>query len=59
MRFIFTILFFIFSICFQAQNNEDILFTVDNDPTYSSEFIRVFNKNLDLKQLINDLKKYL
>lgn len=61
MRFIFTILFFIFSICFQAQNNEDILFTVDNDPTYSSEFIRVFNKNLDLvkDESQKDVNEYL
>ncbi|MDB9961763.1 peptidylprolyl isomerase, partial [Oceanihabitans sp.] len=50
MRFLFTILFIVFSISFQAQNNKDILFTVDDEPSYSSEFIRVFNKNLDLVQ---------
>ncbi len=32
-----------------AQNSsDDILFTVDGDPVKSSEFIRVYNKNLDL-----------
>ncbi|MBJ6368331.1 peptidylprolyl isomerase [Snuella sedimenti] len=35
----------------QAQTNqEDILFIVDNDPVYVSEFLRVYNKNLDLVQ---------
>ncbi len=28
----------------------DVLFTVDNEPVYVSEFIRVYNKNLDLVQ---------
>jgi peptidyl-prolyl cis-trans isomerase SurA len=50
MRFLSTLLFIVFSISFQAQNNKDILFTVDDEPVYSSEFIRVFNKNLDLVQ---------
>lgn len=35
----------------QAQTSEkDILFTVANEPVYASEFIRIFNKNLDLVQ---------
>jgi len=50
MRFLFTLLFIVFSISLHAQNNKDILFTVDDELTYSSEFIRVFNKNLDLVQ---------
>ncbi|OEI81847.1 peptidylprolyl isomerase [Formosa algae] len=29
-------------------NSEDILFTVDETPVYASEFVRVYNKNLDL-----------
>ena len=42
----------VFSLCFfsiSAQNPKDeVLFTVDNDPVYVSEFTRVFNKNIDL-----------
>ena len=33
----------------KAQNpNDEVLFTVENDPVYVSEFTRVFNKNIDL-----------
>jgi len=47
---LFTILFFlVVSLKLSAQNNsKEVLFTVDEDPVYASEFIRVFNKNLDL-----------
>ncbi|MFV0572517.1 MAG: peptidylprolyl isomerase [Xanthomarina gelatinilytica] len=42
----------IFSLCFFASNaqnqNDEVLFTVENDPVYVSEFTRVFNKNIDL-----------
>ncbi|GAA4901155.1 peptidylprolyl isomerase [Flaviramulus aquimarinus] len=31
-------------------NNEDILFSVQGEPVYTSEFLRVYNKNLDLVQ---------
>lgn len=31
-------------------NNEEVLFSVDVSPTYVSEFLRVYNKNLDLVQ---------
>ncbi|MDO6597736.1 peptidylprolyl isomerase [Oceanihabitans sp. 2_MG-2023] len=49
MRFFSTLFFFAFTISFYAQNNnKQVLFTVDEDPVYASEFIRVFNKNLDL-----------
>jgi len=35
----------------KAQNTkDDVLFTIDNEPVYASEFIRVYNKNLDLVQ---------
>lgn len=33
-----------------SQDSEKILFTVNGTPTYASEFVRVFNKNLDLVQ---------
>jgi peptidyl-prolyl cis-trans isomerase SurA len=46
------ILIVVFSLCFffnNAQNSkEDVLFTVENDPVYVTEFTRVFNKNIDL-----------
>ena len=29
-------------------NNKQILFTVEDTPVYASEFIRVYNKNLEL-----------
>jgi peptidyl-prolyl cis-trans isomerase SurA len=42
----------VFTLCFvtiKAQNsNEEVLFTIDNDSVYVSEFTRVFNKNIDL-----------
>ncbi|MCK7589859.1 peptidylprolyl isomerase [Subsaxibacter sp. CAU 1640] len=33
---------------FAQKNSDDVLFTIDNEPIKSSEFIRVYNKNLDL-----------
>lgn len=34
-----------------AQSNQDtVLFKVDSEPVYTSEFLRVYNKNLDLVQ---------
>ncbi len=48
-KFIFCLLVSIFSISISAQINEnDVLFTVDNEKVLASEFIRVYNKNLDL-----------
>jgi peptidyl-prolyl cis-trans isomerase SurA len=44
---------YLFFLCFtgisfsQVKDN-DVLFTVDNDPILASEFIRIYNKNLDL-----------
>ena len=35
----------------EAQTSTDnVLFTIDNEPVYTSEFIRVYNKNIDLVQ---------
>jgi len=42
-------IFFCLSITVFAQiDKEDVLFTVDNESVMASEFIRVYNKNLDL-----------
>ncbi|MDJ0646444.1 MAG: peptidylprolyl isomerase, partial [Flavobacteriaceae bacterium] len=38
--------FVVFSV--NAQQKKDVLFTVDNEPIYSDEFLRVFNKNRDI-----------
>lgn len=45
-------LFLTFSLLFlSAQSDkQDILFSVDGEPVYTSEFLRVYNKNLDLVQ---------
>ncbi|MCH2489733.1 MAG: peptidylprolyl isomerase [Flavobacteriales bacterium] len=34
----------------QAQNESDVLLTIDGDPVYASEFKRVYTKNLELVQ---------
>ncbi|MGB6267431.1 MAG: peptidylprolyl isomerase, partial [Olleya sp.] len=40
-------LFLLSCFAIQAQN-KTILFTVDDEPVYTSEFKRVYSKNLDL-----------
>ncbi|TXE13954.1 peptidylprolyl isomerase [Seonamhaeicola algicola] len=37
-----------FSICNAQLKTDEVLFTVANEPVYVSEFLRVYNKNLDL-----------
>ncbi len=50
-RKILFICFAIFLVNIQAQvSNNDVLFTVAEEPVYASEFVRIFNKNLDLVQ---------
>jgi len=53
LSFLFFIVISVLNIV-QAQDKE-VLFTVDNRPVYASEFIRVYNKNLDL--VIDDSQK--
>jgi peptidyl-prolyl cis-trans isomerase SurA len=49
MKILVTIVCFCFTFLAQAQvKKDDVLFTVDGDPVMSSEFVRVYNKNLDL-----------
>ncbi|KJD33602.1 peptidylprolyl isomerase [Tamlana nanhaiensis] len=46
-----TLLLTVFCIKLNAQTQQnEILFTVDETPVYTSEFLRVYNKNLDLVQ---------
>lgn len=51
LRHLIALLFTTFFINVNAQNTpESVLFTVDEEPIYVSEFIRVYSKNLDLVQ---------
>lgn len=49
MKLLVSIFFLCITALINAQIKEtDVLFTVDDDPIMASEFIRVYNKNLDL-----------
>ncbi|MDO5970440.1 peptidylprolyl isomerase [Flavivirga aquimarina] len=51
LRYKFTLILITLILSVKAQSVEkDVLFFVDNDPVYISEFLRVYNKNLDLVQ---------
>ena len=51
----------LFSVFAFAQSPKKVLFTVDENPYYTDEFIRVYNKNLDLvkDETQKDLDHYL
>ena len=54
--------YFIFPIfCFAQNNSKDILFSIDDNIVTSEEFLRVYNKNLDLitDQSQKDIDNYL
>ncbi|MGS2727830.1 peptidylprolyl isomerase [Psychroserpens sp. BH13MA-6] len=49
MRLLLSTVLVCVTLCAQAQiKDTDVLFTVDDDPVMASEFVRVYNKNLDL-----------
>ncbi|PIA82237.1 peptidylprolyl isomerase [Gaetbulibacter sp. 4G1] len=51
LKHFFTLLFTVIMLCINAQTKtNEVLFTVDKTPVYVSEFLRVYNKNLDLVQ---------
>ncbi|PCH53118.1 MAG: peptidylprolyl isomerase [Flavobacteriaceae bacterium] len=52
IKYLFLILFFIGFKVF-SQENQNILFTIDDEPYYSQEFLTVYKKNL---QLVTDSK---
>ncbi|MFG6686174.1 peptidylprolyl isomerase [Mariniflexile sp. HNIBRBA6329] len=50
-KYLFILIFLVFITNVNGQtSSKEVLFTVDNDPVYVSEFLRVYNKNLDLVQ---------
>lgn len=57
----FFMFFTIFLNAYTQSYNKEILFTIDENPIYVSEFLRVYNKNLDLvqDQSQKDLDAYL
>ena len=56
MKKIISAIFFCLSITIFAQiDKKEVLFTVDEEPIMASEFIRVYNKNLDLKITVLDI----
>ena len=49
LRVFFSIFFITLILNVNAQSNsKEVLFTVEGEPVYTSEFLRVYNKNLDL-----------
>lgn len=52
---------FIAMVAQAQQKNKEILFTIDDKPYYTDEFIRVYNKNIDLvkDESQKDLNNYL
>ncbi|MCF7561660.1 peptidylprolyl isomerase [Sabulilitoribacter multivorans] len=51
LNFYFTLIFSLLILNVNAQSaSDDVLFTVGDEPVYASEFLRVYNKNLDLVQ---------
>ncbi len=50
-KYLFILIFSVFITNVNGQSaNKDILFSIDDEPVYVSEFLRVYNKNLDLVQ---------
>lgn len=51
LRYLFTLFLTCCMLNVKGQSiDKDVLFTIDNEPVYASEFLRVYNKNLDLVQ---------
>lgn len=49
-NFLLLVSFFIFGTAIGQNFEKKVLFTIDNEPVYASEFLSVYNKNLDLVQ---------
>lgn len=51
LKYLFTLLIGIFILNVNSQTSQkNVLFLIDDEPVYTSEFLRVYNKNLDLVQ---------
>lgn len=62
LKSLFLGLLFTLNFMCNAQNNKkEVLFTIDKNPYYTDEFVRVYNKNLDLvkDESQKDLNNYL
>jgi peptidyl-prolyl cis-trans isomerase SurA len=62
LKHVFLGFLMVFALVANAQTNtKEVLFTIDNKPFYTDEFIRVYNKNLDLvkDESQKDLNQYL
>ena len=65
MKNFILLIFFTTSLCFTQNNSNDILFTIGDDSVNTKEFLRVYNKNLDLitdnsqKDIDNYLQLYI
>ena len=65
MKNFILLIFFTTSLCFTQNNSNEILFTIGDDSVNTKEFLRVYNKNLDLitdnyqKDIDNYLQLYI
>ena len=62
LKYLFLGLILGFAVMATAQkNSKEVLFTINDKPYYTDEFIRVYNKNLDLvkDESQKDLNQYL
>ena len=65
MKNFILLFFFTTSLCFTQNNSNEILFTIGDDSVNTKEFLRVYNKNLDLitdnyqKDIDNYLQLYI
>ena len=57
----FILVLFIASVSFSQNKPKELLFTIDNQQYFSDEFLRVYNKNIDLvkDESQKDLNKYM
>lgn len=59
--FLVTVCLLFSGVLFAQNNTKEVLFTIDDKPYYTDEFVRVYNKNIDLvkDESQKDLNQYL